>query len=86
MEKYIDSRWFWNCFQFKIRWEGFGEEHNTWENAEDINSDDGLRLLQDEDEDFNLEEDFYRQHLNAPKRTDPLNMCNKPLQCRRVRK
>ena len=86
MEKYIDSRWFRNRFQFKIRWEGFGEEHDTWENAEDIDSSDGPRLLEEGDEDFDLEDDFYRRHPNAPKRTDPLNMRNKPPRRRRVRK
>jgi len=71
IEKYLDSRWFRNRFQFKIRWEGFTEEHDTWENAKDIDSDTRPRLLQDRDDDFDLEEDFYRRHLDAPKRTDP---------------
>jgi len=47
------------------------EEHDTWENAEDINSDTGPHLLQDRDDDFDLKEDFYRRHPDAPKRTDP---------------
>jgi hypothetical protein len=66
MEKYVDAQWFRNRFQFKVRWEGFTEEHDTWENAEDIDSDDGPRLLQEGDEDFDLEEDFYRRHPDAP--------------------
>jgi hypothetical protein len=59
MEKYVDAQWFRNRFQFKVRWEGFTEEHDTWENTEDIDSDDGPRLLQEGDKDFDLEEDFY---------------------------
>jgi hypothetical protein len=59
MEKYVDTRWFRNRFQFKVRWEGFAEEHDTWENLEDIDLDDSPRLLQEGDEDFDLEEDFY---------------------------
>ena len=41
MEKYIDAWWFRNRFQYKIQWEGFGEEHDMWENADDINSNEG---------------------------------------------
>jgi hypothetical protein len=59
MEKYVDACWFRNRLQFKIRWEEFTEEHDTWENADDIDSDTGPQLLQDGDDDFDLEEDFY---------------------------
>jgi hypothetical protein len=62
MEKYVDMWWFHDHFQFKIQWEGFMEEHNTWENADDIDSDTGPQLLQDRDNNFNLEEDFYHTH------------------------
>jgi len=86
IEKYLDSRWFRNRFQFKIRWEGFTEEHDTWENAEDIDSDAGPRLLQDGDNNFDLEEDFYRRHPDAPKRTDPLAARARPARRRRVRR
>ena len=41
MEKYMDTQWFWNQFQFKIRWDGFSEGHNTWEDTDGINSNDG---------------------------------------------
>ena len=85
IEKYLDSRWFRNRFQFKIRWEGFTEEHDTWENAEDIDSDAGPRLIQDGDDDFDLEEDFYHRHPDAPKRTDPLAARARPARRRRVR-
>jgi hypothetical protein len=60
MEKYIDTQWFRNQFQFKIRWDGFSEEHDTWENADDINSDEGPQILDEGDEDLDLEVDFYR--------------------------
>jgi hypothetical protein len=71
MEKYVDAQWFHNRLQFKIRWEGFTEEHDTWENADDIDSDTGPRLLQEGDDDFDLEEDFYQRHPDAPRHTDP---------------
>ena len=59
MEKYVDACWFHNRFQFKIRWDGFLEEHDTWENADDIDSGDGPWTLEEGDKDFDLEEDFY---------------------------
>ena len=75
MEKYVDTCWFRNRFQFKIRWANFLEEHDTWENADDIDSDDGPQMLEEGDKDLDLEEDFYRQHPEAPHRTDVLNQC-----------
>jgi hypothetical protein len=71
MEKYIDARWFRNWFQFKIRWDGFSEEHDTWENTDDIDSDDGPQVLEDGDKDLDLEIDFYRWHPDAARRTNP---------------
>jgi hypothetical protein len=62
------------------------EEHDTWENAEDINLDNGPQLLQEGDKDFNLEEDFYQRHPDAPQWTDPPNMHTKPTRHQRVRK
>ena len=60
MEKYVDARWFRNHFQFKIRWANFLEEHDTWEDADDINSDNGPQMLEEGDKDLDLEEDFYQ--------------------------
>ena len=81
IEKYIDMQWFQNRFQFKISWEGFGEEHDTWETADDIDSSEGPQLLQEGDEDFNLEEDFYQRHSNTPCHTDPPSKRKRPTQC-----
>jgi hypothetical protein len=50
---------------------GFSEEHDTWENADDIDSDKGPQILDEGDEDLDLEVDFYRQHPDAAKWTDP---------------
>ena len=71
MEKYVDAQWFQNWFQFKIQWDGFSEEHNTWEDTDGIDSDDGPQVLGEDDDDFNLEEDFYHRHPDTLKRTDP---------------
>ena len=71
MEKYVDAQWFRNHFQFKIRWDGFSEEHDTWEDTDGIDSDDGPQVLGEDNDDFDLEEDFYRRHPDTPRRTDP---------------
>ena len=66
MEKYVDTCWFRNHFQFKIHWENFSEEHNTWEDTNDIDSDDGPHLLEVGDDNLDLEEEFYHLHPDAP--------------------
>ena len=86
MEKYVDARWFRNRFQFKIRWDGFLEEHDTGEDADGIDSDDGPRVLGEDDDDFDLEEDFYRKHPDAPRRTDPPAARRRPTRRRKARR
>ena len=73
MEKYVDACWFRNHFQFKICWENFSEEHNTWEDTNDIDSDDGPHLLEVGDNNLDLEEEFYHLHPDAPCQTDALS-------------
>jgi len=84
IDKYINAQWFCNWFQFKIWWEGFLKEHDTWENADDINSDEGPHLLQEDNDDFDLEEDFYKRHPDVPQQTDPLNMHTWPTRKHRI--
>ena len=79
MEKYVDARWFRNRFQFKIRWEGFEEDDDTWEDANDIDSGNGPRVLEEGDDDFDMEEDFYGRHPDAPRRTDPPTARSRPV-------
>ena len=71
MEKYVDAQWFRNRFQFKIRWDGFSEEHDTWEDTDGIDSNDSPQVLGEDNDNFDLEEDFYRRHPDTPRRTDP---------------
>ena len=86
MEKYVDARWFRNHFQFKIRWANFSEEHDTWENTDNINSDAGPHMLEDGDDNLDLEEEFYRHHPDAPRRTDAPSQRKRPIRRRRGRK
>ena len=85
MEKYVNAQWFCNCFQFKIRWDGFSEEHDTWEDADGIDSDDGPQVLGEDNNDFDLEEDFYCRHPDAPRRTDPPTARKQPTTQQRAR-
>ena len=71
MEKYVDTLWFQNRFQFKIQWDGFSEEHDTWEDMDGIDSNNGPCILGEENDNFDLEEDFYCRYPDTPKRTDP---------------
>jgi hypothetical protein len=86
MEKYINARWFQNRFQFKIRWDGFSEEHDTWENADDIDSDEGPQILDEGSEDLDLEVDFYWRHPDAAKWTDPPAAHKEPTRRQRTRR
>jgi hypothetical protein len=42
-----------------ICWDGFSEEHDTWESADDIDSDDNPHVLEEGGEDLDLKVDFY---------------------------
>ena len=38
VEEILDSKMFRGKLRYKIKWEGYGPEHNTWEYAADIHS------------------------------------------------
>ena len=84
MEKYVDAWWFCNQSQFKIQWEGFEEDDDTWEDADNIDSGDGPWVLKAGDDDFDLE-DFYSRHSDGPILLQPDCACNDftivPLAC-----
>jgi len=58
-------------FQFLVEWEGYDD--HTWESREQIEKDakDSKQELGEDDDDFNLEEDFYSKHPDAPHHADP---------------
>jgi hypothetical protein len=76
MKQYLDSRWIkmkdnkWD-FQFLVEWEGYDD--HTWESREQIEKDarESLQQLGEDDDDFDMEEDYYTKHLDAPHHTDP---------------
>jgi hypothetical protein len=78
MKRYLDSRWIktkdnsWN-FQFLVEWEGYDD--HTWESRDQIEKDtkDSKQELGEDDDDFDMEEDFYSKHPDAPHHTDPVS-------------
>jgi len=77
MKRYINSRWIrmadgkWN-FQFLVEWEGY--DNHTWESREQIEKDaQGTEQEPGKDNgDFNMEEEFYLKHPNAPHHNNPI--------------
>ena len=53
--------------QFKIWLEGFEGNNDTWEDTNDIDSGNRPQVLEKGDDDFDLEEDFYCRHSDAPR-------------------
>jgi len=76
IKRYLDSRWIktkekkWN-FQFLVEWEGY--HNHTWESREQIEKDakDSKQELGEDEDDFNLEEDFYLKHPDTGHHNDP---------------
>ena len=54
MEEILDSRMFRRRLQFKVRWEGYSTEHDSWEYATEVHAPD-------------LVQEFYRKHPAAPR-------------------
>jgi len=76
IKRYLDSRWIkmkdkkWN-FQFLVEWEGYDD--HTWESREQIEKDakDSKQELGEDEDNFDLEEEFYLKHPDAPHHDDP---------------
>ena len=54
MEEILDSRMFRKKLQFKVRWEGYGTEHDSWEYATEVHAP---RLVKE----------FYQKNPTAPR-------------------
>ena len=78
MERYVDSRWIINPkgeweFQFKVKWDGY--DIITWETRSRLNEDaarTNQQYLRPGDDDFDMEEEFYERHPDAPHHDDPI--------------
>jgi len=54
----LDSEMFRRRLKFKIKWEGYGPEHDSWEYAAEVHTPEQVA-------------DFYRKHLAAPRQMRP---------------
>ena len=75
IKRYLDSRWVkdkkeWD-FQFLVEWEGYDD--HTWESRRKLEQDtkETRQKLGPDDDDFDLEEEFYTKHPDAPHHDDP---------------
>ena len=79
MEQYVDSQWIINTkgkweFKFKVKWDGYNIL--TWESCTRLNEDAAKmnqQYLHPGDDDFDMEEDFYEKHPEAPHHNDPID-------------
>jgi hypothetical protein len=79
IKQFVHSWWFWNHFQLKIQWEGYGEEHDEWHNYEAIEHEAaaGPQDLKPGKEDIDLVQDYYQHHPNTPCHDNPPH-CRQP--------
>jgi len=75
IKRYLDSRWVkmgnkWD-FQFLVEWEGYDD--HTWESREKLEADtkESKQEPGPDNDNFDLEEEFYLKHPNAPHHEDP---------------
>ena len=77
MERYVNSRWIkrddkWS-FQFKVKWDSANAM--TWEDRECLDEDTTKtndQYLRPGDDDFDMEQEFYDRHPDAPHHGDPV--------------
>jgi len=78
MEQYVDSQWIINTireweFQFKVKWDSY--DILTWEARTRLNDDaakTNQQYLRPGDNDFDMEEEFFEKHPDAPHHDDPI--------------
>ena len=75
IKRYLNSRWVkdkkeWD-FQFLVEWEGYDD--HTWESRKKLEQDtkETEQKLGPGNDDFDLEEEFYMKHPDAPHHNDP---------------
>jgi len=54
VEEILDSRLMRRKLKFLVKWKGFGREHNSWEDADNVHAPE-------------LVQEFYKQHPGAPR-------------------
>ena len=80
IDQYINSAWVKNrngtwTFKYLVKWVGYDNQDATWEPRDKLEADakDSKQHLGEGDDDFDLEEDFFTRHPDAPRPDDPVN-------------
>ena len=66
IKKFLNSNWLGRHFQYKVRYDGYGKEHDEWQFRDDLLEDLGEELLGD------YEAEFYGKHPRAKRHTDAI--------------
>jgi len=61
VEEIIGANWYYRHLQYKIKYKGYGKEHDEWQFRDDLLEDLGKESL------GKREETFYKEHPKAPK-------------------
>ena len=64
VEQFVDSNWYYGHLQYKVKYRGYGKEHDEWQFKDDLLEDLGEGTLRE------LQEKFHRDHPDAPKLGD----------------
>ena len=64
VEQFVDSNWYYGHLQYKVKYKGYGKEHNEWQFKDNLLEDLGEGTLRE------LQEEFHRDHPDAPKLGD----------------
>ena len=60
VEQFVDSNWYYRHLQYKIKYKGYGKEHDEWQFRDDLLEDLGEEALKE------LQERFHKDHPEAP--------------------
>ena len=78
IDRFVNSRWFCNRFQLKVRWEDHTEEQDDWRDYHGLIAEAAawqreLTLAGEEHEDLmpGMINEYYARHLGAPRHDDP---------------
>jgi hypothetical protein len=64
IEEIIDSNWYYGHLQYKVKYKGYGKEHDEWQFRDDLLEDLGEGSLKEH------EQSFYKKVPEAPKVED----------------
>ena len=61
VEKLINSNWYYGHLQYKVRYKGYGKEHNEWQFRDNLLEDLGEETLEE------YQKEFHKNHPDTPR-------------------